>query len=119
MPVAAPRPCLHPGCRQYASQRGYCAEHQKDRQQYDDRRGNSAQRGYGAEWRRARAAFLRANSLCAYCMKENKVVSATVVDHIVPHKGDMTLFWDKTNWQPLCKPCHDRKTRTEDMGAWQ
>ena len=34
----------------------------------------------------------------------------TVVDHIVPHRGDARLFWDEDNWQPLCKSCHDRKT---------
>lgn len=118
MPTASPRPCCHPGCRKYASKRGYCDDHQKDRQAYDDRRGNSAARGYGPEWRRERAIFLRANSLCVRCMKKNLIVPSTVVDHIVPHKGDMVLFWDKTNWQALCKPCHDSKTATEDKGAW-
>lgn len=24
------------------------------------------------------------------------------------------MFWDKSNWQPLCKKCHDKKTMTED-----
>ena len=41
---------------------------------------------------------------------------AREVDHIEPHKGDDTLFWDQDNWQPLCKPCHSRKTATEDGG---
>jgi 5-methylcytosine-specific restriction protein A len=45
------------------------------------------------------------------------VKAATVVDHIIPHQGDMTLFWDAdSNWQSLCKTCHDRKTATEDGG---
>ncbi|WP_460274261.1 HNH endonuclease signature motif containing protein [Celeribacter sp. ULVN23_4] len=39
---------------------------------------------------------------------------ATVVDHIIPHKGDDRLFWDKTNWQALCKPCHDRQKQREE-----
>ena len=43
-------------------------------------------------------------------MKEGKLTPATVVDHIVPHRGDPRLFWDEKNWQPLCKECHDRKT---------
>jgi 5-methylcytosine-specific restriction protein A len=38
---------------------------------------------------------------------------AEVVDHIKPHKGDMTLFWDENNWQSLCKMHHDRKTILE------
>ena len=36
------------------------------------------------------------------------------VDHIIPHRGDQKLFWDRNNWQALCKPCHDRKTGKED-----
>ncbi|MCT9125512.1 HNH endonuclease [Cupriavidus gilardii] len=39
-----------------------------------------------------------------------------MVDHIVPHKGDSKLFWSRSNWQALCKPCHDRKAATEDGG---
>jgi len=39
-----------------------------------------------------------------------------VVDHIVPHRGDRALFWDTSNWQPLCKPHHDAKTAREDGG---
>lgn len=38
---------------------------------------------------------------------------ATVVDHIVPHKGDHLLMWAEWNWQPLTKRAHDRKTATE------
>lgn len=41
---------------------------------------------------------------------------ASVVDHVIPHRGDKALFWDSDNWQPLCKPCHDRKTAAQDGG---
>lgn len=44
-----------------------------------------------------------------------EMVKATVVDHIIPHRGDQKLFWDQRNWQSLCKQCHDRKTLTEDI----
>jgi 5-methylcytosine-specific restriction protein A len=44
------------------------------------------------------------------------VEPAAVVDHITPHGGDEALFWDRDNWQPLCKPCHDAKTAREDGG---
>jgi hypothetical protein len=27
---------------------------------------------------------------------------------------NMKLFWDRDNWQPLCKQCHDKKTARED-----
>lgn len=49
-------------------------------------------------------------------MQRNQVTPSTEVDHIVAHKGDMGLFWDQANWQALCKPCHSRKTATEDSG---
>jgi 5-methylcytosine-specific restriction protein A len=45
------------------------------------------------------------------------ITAATIVDHINPHKGDQALFWDQSNWQVLCKQCHDRKTAETD-GRW-
>lgn len=42
---------------------------------------------------------------------------ATIVDHIVPHRGDPLLMWSEWNWQPLTKRAHDRKTATEERGA--
>ena len=50
------------------------------------------------------------------CLQQGRYEKATVVDHITPHKGNQQLFWDRNNWQPLCKQCHDRKTATEDGG---
>jgi hypothetical protein len=38
---------------------------------------------------------------------------ATVVDHIIPHKGDPELLWAEWNWQPLDKRAHDKKTARE------
>ncbi len=75
-----------------------------------ERRGTAAERGYDRRWRRARLSFLRRNPLCVECMKANRTTAATVVDHVIPHRGDPKLFWDEKNWQPLCKPDHDRKT---------
>lgn len=75
----------------------------------------TSERGYGWKWQKAREAFLKhpENVLCRACTELGLVVVATVVDHIVPHRGDQGLFWDRDNWQPLCKTCHDRKTATE------
>ena len=60
--------------------------------------------------------FLKRNPLCVACRAEGRLECATVVDHIVPHKGDPILFWDRTNWQSMCKSCHDAKTARE--GRW-
>lgn len=43
---------------------------------------------------------------------------ATVVDHIVPHKGNDALFWAQWNWQPATDRAHNKKTSREDRGAW-
>lgn len=118
MPVGAPRPCSYPNCGKLVRDgSGRCDSHKTaDRKQHDARRGSAAQRGYGFKWQRAREGFLQHHPLCVRCEKLGLVEAATVVDHIVPHKGDMTLFWQRTNWQALCKPCHDVKTATEDGG---
>lgn len=31
---------------------------------------------------------------------------ASIVDHIEPHKGNMSKFWDSANWQGLCDWCN-------------
>lgn len=50
-------------------------------------------------------------------MQQGKMVPSTVVDHIKPHKGDMSLFWDADNWQSLCTTCHNSyKKRLEMTG---
>jgi 5-methylcytosine-specific restriction protein A len=38
------------------------------------------------------------------------------VDHIIPHGGDMRLFWNRGNWAALCQSCHSRKTAKQDGG---
>ena len=80
-------------------------------------RGSSAQRGYGYKWQKAREAYLKKHPLCAEHERRGIVEIATVVDHKIPHKNDMKLFWDSSNWQSLCKLCHDSwKQRLEKSG---
>ena len=77
----------------------------------------TAQRGYGGKWQRYRLKFLERNVLCAMCHAQGKVTEATVVDHIVDHRGNQALFWDRANHQALCKPCHSVKTAAEGVGT--
>jgi 5-methylcytosine-specific restriction enzyme A len=81
------------------------------RRAYDRERGSAHARGYGSNWERARAAFLAEHPLCRTCKEHGVLELAVIVDHIQPHRGDAGLFWAQSNWQSLCKPCHDRKTR--------
>lgn len=116
MPTKPKRPCGHPGCRELTTER-LCEPHAKAvRQATDQRRGTAHERGYDHEWRRTSKQFLRANPLCRHCEQEGFVRAAKVTDHVIPHKGDKVLFWDRNNWQPLCKKHHDRKTVKEDGG---
>lgn len=95
----------------------YCSQHGSIIiKQYDKDRGSSTKRGYNSRWRKARLIYWGEHPLCVECLKENKIIEATVIEHIVPHKGDMVLFWDESNWQSLCKSCHDRKTVRQDGG---
>ena len=73
-----------------------------------------AKRGYNSRWRKVRVAYLRKHPLCVKCLAKGRYVQATVVDHIVPHRGDPALLWNENNFQALCKPCHDKKTGLED-----
>ena len=103
------RPCRYPGCPGFCEQgQVYCKEHIAESS--DRLRGGAAFRGYDRKWREARAAYLRRHPLCVSCQAEGKLTAATVVDHIIPHRGDTKLFWDESNWQPLCKEHHDQKT---------
>lgn len=77
---------------------------------------NSTDRGYTYAWKKARAAYLAVNPICVFCQRKDLIEPATVVDHKIPHRGDQTLFWDRDNWQSLCKPCHDGEKQRQENG---
>lgn len=81
---------------------------------HDKNRPRASARGYNHEWRKARDEFLIRFPFCAMCSKP-----ATLVDHVIPHKGNDALFWDRQNWQPLCKPCHDRHKQRKEQSFSQ
>jgi 5-methylcytosine-specific restriction protein A len=81
-----------------------------------DDRPSASKRGYGYRWGVFRAVYLRNNPVCADPFRLHRIpVPATVVDHIVPHRGDPELFWKEDNLQPLCASCHSRKTLMESQ----
>ena len=73
-------------------------------------RGGSTKRGYGYRWQQERVRWLERHPLCIHCEAEGHIEPATDVDHITPHRGDQSLFWDRGNWQSLCKRHHSAKT---------
>lgn len=113
MPRKPNTPCNHPGCPKLVPYgQDYCEEHKS---LHPDKDRKTAARGYSSAWRAARKRFLTAHPLCVECKKSGLYVKATDVDHIVPHRGDEKLFWDESNWQPLCHKHHSMKTRKEDQ----
>jgi len=76
---------------------------------FDEKRPTARKRGYDNRWDKARAAYLLKHPICVKCG-----APATVVDHVVPHRGDNKLFWNSANWQPLCTPCHSRTKQREE-----
>lgn len=60
-----------------------------------------------AAWKRLRLEQLRQEPLCAFCARAGRLSPATVVDHVVPHKGDERLFFDPQNLASVCRHCHD------------
>ncbi|MDU2265242.1 HNH endonuclease signature motif containing protein [Clostridium celatum] len=109
-PMKPMKPCKYLGCPNLTEDK-YCNEHKEFNVK---ERETATERGYDSKWRTARSRFLKVNPLCVRCKDEGRLVKATVVDHIKPHREDKKLFWDESNWQALCKRCHDKKTMTED-----
>ena len=103
MPSAPLRYCL--GRCGKAVPRGYCdiCQPQRDPGVH-----------YGRQWGKARLAFLADHPFCVDCEREGKTMLANEVDHIIPHGGRASWFWDRTNWQPLCKSHHSQKTAREN-----
>jgi 5-methylcytosine-specific restriction protein A len=111
------RPCNKIGCpASHRNDYGFCDVHQALGKKAKQSRVSSTKRGYNYRWQKARITWLKSHPLCRIHSAAGIVKAAEVIDHIVPHDGDQVLFWDKTNWQPLCKSCHDHKTATEDGG---
>lgn len=123
MPRRPLRVCGFAGCGK-AVDGSYCEPHAElvatlsktAARQHDRHRGSSADRGYGADWRRLRAIVMREEPLCRECTKNGRVEPTTEVDHIVPHRGDEQLRLDRKNCQGLCTPCHSAKTARENGG---
>jgi 5-methylcytosine-specific restriction protein A len=102
MPWLSAVPCRYPGCGVLIRGRhGHCDEHRPlVRQQQDQHRPSAAARGYDSDWRRRRAEFLAEHTECARCSEPSRIV-----DHITPLSAGGAD--DESNWQALCKQCHD------------
>ena len=69
-------------------------------------------------WRALRQQRLAAEPLCRMCRtQEERLVAATVVDHVKPHRGDERLFFDYENTQSLCEFHHNSTKQVMERGG--
>jgi len=75
---------------------------------------SSTARGYGADWRRVRAAVLAEEPLCRMCAEAGRTTAAAEVDHIHPFHGlSDPRRLERSNLRPLCVPCHRARTGSQ------
>ena len=109
----APHVCSQPGCPELISGSArYCAQHQREHRPADTR-PSSAQRGYGAEWEKIRAAFLAIHKQCTY---RGCPLPATEAHHVVAVKDGGTHDWG--NLQAFCHDHHARITAQAQPGGF-
>lgn len=48
--------------------------------------------------------------MCEHCKAKGIFHYAEVVDHIIEIEDNWDLRYVRSNYQSLCKPCHNRKT---------
>ena len=63
-------------------------------------------------WKQARGAHLQSEPLCRTCRETGKLVSGSIVDHVVAI-ADGGAELDDSNLQTLCTSCHNKKTGRE------
>lgn len=109
---AAPRIC---GCGYRIAPGEKCPCQRKkaadSKRAFDLKRPSASQRGYDSRWTKARASYLAKNPICS---REGCSEPATVLDHVIPHRGDQDLFWNKGNWVGLCAHHHNSIKQIEE-----
>lgn len=107
--------CKKNGCGRTAEcGKEYCHIHAflSEKRKVFTRRGKSSEYHNlyeTAKWRKTSREFLKKYPFCFICGKP-----ARIADHITPHRGNLELFYDENNLQPMCWSCHSRKTFKEN-----
>jgi 5-methylcytosine-specific restriction protein A len=94
----------------------------KIRERFDVQRSNDPIRKlYQTKtWRAVRRIVLARDPFCMIHPVDLEPALSTVVHHVIAarkyvdqHGGDETFFFDESNLQGICKPCHDATTAKE------
>ena len=79
-----------------------------------DERGNRHERGYDTAWDKLRTWYAAKHPLCESCLRRNHITPMKDVDHIEPFCGlEDPNRLNPANLQSLCRPCHNKKTRSQ------
>lgn len=70
-----------------------------------------------AKWKRRRLDQLTREPLCRWCEAAGLITPATIADHVVPHRGDLDLFWNG-ELQSMCAVCHDAGKSRQERGGY-
>lgn len=105
------RRCKHPGCRMATSD-GWCPAHKPKVTRKESAAWHYLYTDPRYHWVERRTVQLLAEPFCRECAMRGQRVRATDVDHVEPHRGDVTKF-TKGLLQSLCHSCHSSKTMAE------
>lgn len=97
-----------------------------------DQRGAERSRNRAAPWRAwystsqwqelRLATFIADGFMCRRCGASVMGKGQANCDHVSPHRGDRTRFFDPANLQTLCTPCHSGAKQREEQsiptGVW-
>ena len=107
--------CRELGCKNEKTNRScFCADHGGEITEKGKQNSKLYSTSY---WKQQRISQLSEKPLCASCLLDGKVVQATVVDHIFPHRQDNDKFQNNL-FQSLCVSCHTNKTLGENNGKY-
>lgn len=114
MAKRALKPCKHPGCPE-VTRDGWCPKHVPTPRQARRKESAAYHSWYPkAIWTKdLRPAQLMREPFCRVCAAQGRRTPATVVDHVVPFRGDWQLFINPANHQSLCEFHHNQKTARE------
>jgi len=69
------------------------------------------------QWQQLRSAQLTKQPYCQCPHHKGKTMPANVVDHITPHRGNKSLFFNVRNLQSMLKRCHDKYKQSQEKGG--
>jgi 5-methylcytosine-specific restriction enzyme A len=67
-------------------------------------------------WGRVSKFKLQEHPLCQACLKLGRIEPATVVHHKISIRSGGDPYPSNDGLESLCVPCHNRKTRGEQLG---